>query len=373
MKKVLIAPDSFKGTLSATQVADTIAAVVAERFPDCIIEKLPMADGGEGSVEAIIAAVGGCIEYAHVQSPDNKSIPAHFGVTTDNTAVLEVAQSTGITRQIGLHPMTSNTYGFGQLILCALDLGLRDFFLCLGGSASTDAGCGMAAALGVQFLDSAEQPFVPSGATLHEIAGIDTSRIDSRIKDSTFTVMCDVDNPLYGKSGAAWVYAPQKGAGLAEVQVLDQGLCHVSELYRQTFGIDYAGIPGSGAAGGLGFGCMTLLEASLVSGIDAILNLCDFQGRLIDVELIITGEGKIDRQSFCGKVLSGILRSAEGIPVLSICGVNDAEEHLLHNHGLAVFEISENGSLEESLRNPKDCLKRSTIKALETLTLKERN
>jgi len=367
MKKVLIAPDSFKGTLSTTQAADIIAAAVTERYPDCIIEKLPMADGGEGSVEAVIAAVDGRPEYVQVQSPDDKSITAHFGVTTDNTAVLEVAQSTGITRQVGLHPMTSNTYGFGQLIIRALELGLRNFFLCIGGSASTDAGCGMVAALGVQFLDSAEQPFVPSGATLHKIAGIDASGIDSRVRDSTFTVMCDVDNPLYGENGAAYVYGPQKGASVVEVRVLDQGLRHVGKICKQAFGVDYAGVPGTGAAGGLGFGCMTMLKANLVSGIDAILDLCDFKNRLIGADLIITGEGRLDNQSFSGKALSGILRNAEGVPVISICGVNAAGEDMLNKHDLAVFEISKDNSVEEGMRNPEDCLKRGTRKALEAI------
>jgi len=366
VKKILIAPDSFKGTLSAKQVADVIAAEVTRHYPRLKVEKLPVADGGEGSVEVIVAAVGGTFEYVQVQSPDNRNIKAYFGVAADNIAVLEIAQSTGITRQVGLHPMTSSTYGFGQLIVTALNRGLRNFFLCIGGSASTDAGCGMAAALGVQFLDSAGQSFVPSGATLHKIVRIDVSDINPWVKDSTFTVLCDVDNPLYGESGAAYVYSPQKGANSIEVCMLDQGLRHVSEICKQTFGSDYAAVPGAGAAGGLGFGSMVFLGGNLRNGIDTILSLCNFEKHFAGADLIITGEGKLDNQSFSGKVLSGILHSSGDVPIVSICGINDASEDLLCRHGITVFEISKGSSVEESLKNPEVCLKRVTKKMLES-------
>jgi len=381
IRKVLIAPDSFKGTLSARQVTDTIAAEVAAMYPDCEIEKLPIADGGEGSVETIIAAVGGRLEHAQVLSPDGRQIDAHFGVTADSgqapnhgsKAVLEVAQSSGITRQLGLHPMTSSTYGFGQLIMAALDLGLRDFFLCIGGSASTDGGCGMAAALGVRFFGDNGESFVPNGATLQKIACIDMNDIDKRVHESNFTVMCDVTNPLFGINGAAHVYAPQKGATAEEVHQLDAGLLHLSEICLQTFGSNYADVPGAGAAGGLGFGCMTMLQAQLESGIDAILDLCDFEKRLVGTDLIITGEGKLDSQSFSGKVLSGILQNRADVPVISLCGVcdlgdmSDTPEDLLRKHNLTIFEISEGISVEESLANPEQYLRQAARKALTAL------
>ena len=429
MKKIIVAPDSFKGSLSAKQVADIISVEIMASNPGCAVVKMPIADGGEGSVEAIIAATGGRIEEASVLSPDGRKITAGFGITTNGQAVIEMAQSSGITRQIGLHPMTSSTYGFGQLILSALESGpesglgleqglwpwprlepgpelepelesgprlglglgpepepesgpdlgpglgpesgpilrLRDFFLCIGGSATTDGGCGMAAALGVKFLDSRGDCFVPCGATLERVSRIDMSGIDKRVLASDFTVMCDVDNPLYGPSGAAYIYAPQKGADPAQVQALDRGLRHLGDVFAQTFGSDYANIPGAGAAGGLGFGCMAMLNARLESGIDAILDLCEFDKHLAGSDLIITGEGRLDAQSFSGKVLSGILRRAGDVPVVSICGACDAEEsllNLLREHGLTFFEASKGISVEESLRNPEKYLKRAATEVM---------
>ncbi|MCL2632863.1 MAG: glycerate kinase, partial [Coriobacteriia bacterium] len=263
------------------------------------------------------------------------------------------------------HPMTSSTYGFGQLILYALGLGLRDFYLCIGGSATTDGGCGMAAALGIRFLDEQGSCFVPSGATLEQIAHIDMDDLDERVQASDFTVMCDTDIPLYGRGGAAYVYGPQKGADSAQVSLLDRGLRSMSDVFLRTFDSDYAFRHGAGAAGGLGFGCLAFLKARLVSGIDAILELCDFEKHLADTDLIITGEGKLDAQSFSGKALSGILRHANGVPVVSICGICDAPESLLRKHKLAVYETSEGVSIEESLENPEEYLRRAVDKALQ--------
>ena len=368
MNKVIVAPDSFKSSLSAQQAADLIAAEVVARYPDCTVVKLPLADGGEGSVETIIAAVGGRIVTAGVLSPDDRTITTGFGVTPTNQAVIEVAASSGITRQTGLHPMTSSTFGFGQLILRALDLGLRDFFLCLGGSATTDAGCGMAAALGVKFLDATGVSFLPCGATLQQVAHIDLSGIDRRVRDSKFTVMCDVENPLYGLRGAAYVYGPQKGADPTQVAALDRGLRHIAEAFHNMSGIDYSPVPGAGAAGGLGFGCLAFLNARLESGIDAILELCDFKKHLEGADLIITGEGQLDDQSFSGKALSGILRAAGNTPVISICGTCVAPESQLRAHNLRAFETSVGTSVEESMQSPEKYLRRTVNKTLEDLS-----
>jgi len=260
--------------------------------------------------------------------------------------------------------MTSSTFGFGQLILRALELGLGDFFLCIGGSASTDGGCGMAAALGVKFLDARGASFVPSGATLENIFHIDTSGIDSRVRESSFTVMCDCSNPLFGPNGAAFVYAPQKGASPKEVHALDSGLRHLSAVVCQELGSDYSQAAGAGAAGGLGFGCMALLKATPVSGINTILDLCDFKKHLAGADLIITGEGKLDDQSLSGKALTGILQQAGDVPVVSICGICSLEENLLHKLGLAVFETSEGVSVKESRSNPEKYVRLAVERAL---------
>jgi glycerate kinase len=370
LSKVIIAPDSFKGVLTAKRAAEIIAGEVSAAFPGCEVVKMPIADGGEGSVDAILSAVGGEFHTVKVLSPDDRQIDATYGIAESGAAIIEMAQSSGITRQIGFHPMTSTTYGFGQLILAALDRGAREFVLCIGGSATTDGGCGMAAALGVRFLDGQGDSFIPCGERLCDIMKIDTSGIDGRIAESKFTVMCDVDNPLFGIRGAAHVYGPQKGASPEQVLELDKGLRHYGAVLAaflesaalngtksslEEAGIPLTGgisdIPGAGAAGGLGAGCIAFIRARLMSGIDAILDLCDFAGHRMAADLIITGEGQLDSQSFQGKVLSGILREAGGVPVWSICGVCDCDESVLREHGVVVFEASEGISREESMRD----------------------
>ena len=377
MKKVIIAPDSFKGVLSAGRVADIIADEVYAVFPDCEIIKMPIADGGEGSVETIISAVGGDIFETQVLSPDDREITAFYGITSGGTAVLEMAQSSGLTRQTGLNPMTSTTYGFGQLILAALDKGVRDLILCIGGSATTDGGCGMAAALGVKFFDAewlAKRDygdcFIPCGGTLSAIDRIDINDIDKRIAESTFTVMCDVDNPLFGIRGAAYIYGPQKGASTEQVQILDAGLKHYSSVLKKHFGKGFADIPGAGAAGGLGAGCIAFLNAELMSGIDAILNICGFSEHIKNAGLVITGEGKLDSQSFQGKVLSGILRetlrirSAGDVPILSVCGICELDEVFLREKGVIAFETSEGISVEESMNDCERYLRNAARRAV---------
>ena len=364
LKKVIVAPDSFKGTLSAKHVADVISQQVIASFPDCNIIKMPIADGGEGSVDTIIDAIGGKTYQAHALSPDDRMIQASYGIASNGTAIIEMAQSSGITKQDGLHPMTSSTYGFGQLILAALERGASDFILCIGGSATTDGGCGMAAALGVLFTNDMGRSFVPCGGVLTEIAEIDISGIDRRIRDSRFTVMCDVDNPLCGINGAAYIYGPQKGADPEQVAMLDEGLQHLQTVFLRCSGIDHSGVPGAGAAGGLGFGCMAFLGAELMSGSEAILKLCGFRDHIVNADLIITGEGKLDEQSFSGKVLSGIIREAGGVPIYSICGVCECDKTLLNKHSVSVYETSECATIEESMTDPARYIQIATQKAM---------
>jgi len=363
--KVVIAPDSFKGALTSQQVTDVIAGEVGAAFPDCVIKKMPIADGGEGSVDTILSSIGGTFFTVMVLSPDDREIEAGFGIASNGAAILEMAQSSGITKQKGLNPMTSTTFGFGQLILAALDRGAREFMLGIGGSATTDGGCGMASALGVRFFDAFGEGFVPCGETLELIDKIDLSGIDPRVADCSFTVMCDVENPLFGTNGAAYIYGPQKGATPEQIIILDKGLRHFSVKLQECFGKDFSDIPGSGAAGGLGAGCVAFLGATLKSGIEAILNICDFRTHVADADLIITGEGKLDSQSFQGKVLSGIMAEAGGVPVWSICGVCDCDEAVLRENGLIVFEASEGVTVEESIREPVKYLRLAVQRAMQ--------
>jgi len=222
----------------------------------------------------------------------------------------------------------------------------------------------MAAALGVRFFDLNGEVFVSCGESLCDIAAIDLSGLDARVAGSSFTVMCDVDNPLFGERGAAFVYGPQKGASPEQVLLLDAGLSHYGFVLSELFGRCFSDIPGAGAAGGLGAGCMAFLGAGLRSGIDAILELYDFKRVCPDADLVITGEGKLDSQSFQGKVLSGILREAGGVPVWSICGVNDCDEEFLREKGMSVFQASEGVSAEESMREPVKYLRIAVQRAL---------
>jgi len=364
LSKVIIAPDSFKGVLTSKEVTDIIADEVSAVFPDCEIVKMPIADGGEGSVDTILSSIGGKTYEATVLSPDDRQIKAFYGIASNDAAILEMAQSSGITKQNGLHPMTATTYGFGQLILAALDRGAKEFMLGIGGSASTDGGCGMASALGVRFLDELGESFVPCGETLCNVVKVDISGIDKRIAESKFTVMCDVDNPLYGENGAAYIYGPQKGANPEQVLMLDKGLRHYGSELQASFGKDFSKSPGAGAAGGLGAGCVAFLGATLKSGIDAILKLCDFKKHVVGADLIITGEGKLDSQSFQGKVLSGLMQSAKEVPVWSVCGVCEYDESFLQKKNLRVFETSEGTTVEKSMNEPKKYLRLAAQKAI---------
>ena len=366
--KVIIAPDSFKGALTSREVADIIGEEVRTAFPGCEVIKMPIADGGEGSIDTILSALGGEVFKAQVLSPDDRQITAGYGITGNGTAILEMAQSSGITKQDGLHPMTSSTFGFGQLISAALERGASDFILCIGGSATTDGGCGMAAALGVSFIDEKGESFVPCGEKLSKVARIDTSALDERIQNCSFTVMCDVENPLFGINGAAYVYSPQKGANPEQILLLDKGLRALGNLLHELYGKDFSSTPGAGAAGGLGAGCMAFLGANLLRGIDAILELCSFKKHVAGADLVLTGEGKLDSQSFDGKVLSGLLREAGGVPVWSICGVSDCGEKVLRRHGIKVFEASEGVSVEESMAAPKKYLAIAAKKAMQALS-----
>lgn len=354
MAKAIVIPDSFKGSMSSVEVATILADKLREKTEYDVVS-LPIADGGEGSTECILKAVGGSL-YTHVvKSPERKDIEASFGITSDGVGVVEIAQSSGITRQTSYNAMEATTYGFGQLIKAALDKGARKFYLCLGGSATTDGGCGMAAALGVTFINRAGEAFVPVGGTLKDIEKIDLSTMDSRVQETEFIVMSDVENPLYGPLGAAHVYAAQKGATPEQIIELDAGLQHFGDL----LGDSYENLPGAGAAGGAGCGCAYFLHAVMQSGIEAMLSLCHFDKQLKDCELILTGEGKLDRQSLMGKVLSGIRKHSGSIPIVSFCGISEADADILKKQNISVVEIGRGVPLEDSMKNGKEYLEKA--------------
>jgi len=349
-KKMIVIPDSFKGSMSANQVAD-ILCEQANKYTDYDVKSFPIADGGEGSIDCILSFTGGDKKLVSVNSPEWEMIPAYYGVTEEGRGILEFAQSSGLTKQTSYAATKATSYGFGELIKCALDDGVRDFTICLGGSATTDGACGMAAALGVEFIKDSGESFIPVGESLCEITDIRFENMDSRIAECHFEVMCDVENPLYGPFGAAYVYAGQKGANEAEKQLLDEGLQHLCKMIGDKTGIDYSEQKGGGAAGGAGCGCKVFLNAELKSGIDVILELCHFEEEIVDCEWIVTGEGKLDEQSLMGKVLSGIRKHSGTIPIISFCGICELESERLASISVQAVEIGRDCSVSEAMEN----------------------
>ena len=363
LKKVIIIPDSFKGSLSSFDVAGILNDVILQKEGHetlCV----PMADGGEGSTDCIIKAMGGVRLPVMVHSPEHKLIRAHYGITLNRTGVMEIAESSGITKASGKTATTASTLGFGEMIKAGLNEGLRDFLLCLGGSATTDCGCGMAAALGIKFLDASGKPFVPTGATLKDVVSIDTSEIDARIWQSHFTVMSDVENPLFGPLGAAFIYGPQKGASPDEVALLDAGLVHISNVMRRQGFKDPCSIKGAVAAGGTAYGCAAFLNATVESGIDAMLDICHFEEALSNTSYIVTGEGKLDEQSFMGKVVGGIRKRSMGKPMYVFCGKNELSADRLSALNITAIEIAPGVPPEESVRNADRYLREAAMELL---------
>ena len=251
INKIVIIPDSFKGSMTSVEVAGILSEEAGRRYPAAEIISIPVADGGEGSMDCIMKILGGVVRDAEVLSPERKKIRALYAVCGD-LAVIEMAQSSGLTRQNSFDAMHATSYGFGQLIRAALDYGKREFLLCLGGSATTDCGCGMTEALGVRFLGESGDELSMDGSRLSEVYSVDVSRIDPRIAECRFTVLNDVENPLFGEKGAAYVYGPQKGASSEEVKILDAGLMHIGGLIEKATGIPFENMKGAGAANGIG-------------------------------------------------------------------------------------------------------------------------
>ena len=322
MKKCVVVSDSFKGTVSSREICAIAQRVIPRHFPACEVVCIPVADGGEGTVDCFIQAMGAQrVEVTVTNALGEKSAAAYARL--DELAIIEMAAAAGLP-QVGARrcPGTATTYGVGELIAYAVGSGCKRILLGLGGSATNDGGCGCAAALGVGFLDADGRSFVPVGDTLGRIARIDTARAEELLHGVELTIMCDVTNPLYGPTGAAYVFAPQKGADAEKVKRLDAGLRHFGDVIRSQLGIDVSAMPGAGAAGGMGAGCVALLGGIIQSGIDAVLDVTGFDRQLEGADLVITGEGRIDSQSTDGKVISGVARRTrtKGIPLIAIAG-----------------------------------------------------
>jgi glycerate kinase len=355
--RILIAPDSFKNALSALEVARSLKTGLQKVFPEAEFEILPMADGGEGTVEALIDATQGQMIKTLVSDPLMRPIESSFGITGDCiTAVIEMASASGIQLITSeeRNPWITSTYGTGELISAALDRGCRDIILGIGGSATNDCGIGMAAALGVKFLDQAGNSVGPGGGALAEVARIDMSGLDERISETKIMVACDVTNPLTGPEGASHVYGPQKGADPEMVKKLDSNLERFSGLIAEQLGKKVGNIPGAGAAGGLGGGLIAFLDGELIEGVPAIAAKTGLDEAVAKADFVITGEGGIDFQTQFGKTPYGVAQVAKkhGKPVIAIAGTIGEGAEELYSKGIdAVISILDRPlSLEEAIQ-----------------------
>lgn len=357
--KIVIASNSFKGSLTAKEVCEAIETGILQYMKDAEIVKVPMADGGEGLVETIVDAADGKLQYLTVMGPMGDPVEACYGILGDKrTAVIEMASASGLplVSPEKLDPLLATTYGTGELIKSALDKGCRNFYIGIGGSATNDGGVGMAQALGIKFLDRDGGEIGPGGGSLDRLAKIDASHLDQRIRESIFQAACDVTNPLCGKNGASLVFGPQKGASPEMAIKLDNNLFHLAEIINRDLDKEVMNVPGAGAGGGMSAGLMAFCGAGLKRGIDLVIEITRLKQKIQGASLVITGEGRMDRQTSQGKTPYGVARLAKelGIPAVAIVGsIGDGMEEMF-NHGIqTVFSIVNRPgqSLEECMKN----------------------
>jgi glycerate kinase len=358
MIRFLIACDSFKGSASSKQVGEAIREGILRVMPSAQVEVVPVADGGEGTVQALVDATGGRLVTVTVTNPIGEKVEATFGILGDGqTAVIEMAAASGLTLipPEKRNPWVTTTYGTGELIKAALEHGCRKIIIGIGGSATNDAGAGMAQALGVKLLDEDGNQIGFGGGELGRLRRIDMSGLDKRASEAEFIVACDVDNPLTGERGASYVYAPQKGATPEMLPKLDSNLRHFAEIVRQQLGIDVEHVPGAGAAGGLGAGLMAFLKAKLKRGTEIVFELVKLEEKIASADIVITGEGQIDAQTVFGKTPIGVAKLAKryGKPVIAIAGSIGEGAESVHSHGIdAIFSIINRPMpLEQAMRN----------------------
>ncbi|MEB2356897.1 glycerate kinase [Bacillus pumilus] len=356
--KIVIAPDSFKESLSAYETACAIERGFHAILPDAEYIKLPMADGGEGTVQSLVDATGGYIINHVVTGPLGDPVDAFFGMLGDGeTAVIEMAAASGLhlVPQEKRNPLLTTSRGTGELMLAALDQGAKHVIIGLGGSATNDGGVGMMQGLGAAFFDQAGQELSPGGGALHQLASIDLTGLDPRLQSVRLEAACDVDNPLTGERGASAVFGPQKGADEEMVQVLDKNLAHFAQIAEKQFNVSFEDAEGAGAAGGLGASLLGFLHADLQRGIDIVLKAVQFNDVIKEADLVVTGEGRIDQQTIYGKTPIGVAKAAKQyhLPVIGIAGSLSKDSAVVHEHGIdALFSIVPGvTSLSEAMRD----------------------
>lgn len=367
--KIVIAPDSFKESLSAKKAAEAIQAGFSEHFPNADYICVPLADGGEGTTETLIEACGGRWVNIQVSDPLGNRITAQYGLLDNGSAVIEMAEAAGLhlVETAKRDPRLTSTYGVGELILHALDQGVQHILLGIGGSATNDAGLGMLQALGATFVDNQNKPLGAGGSALQQLKQFDLNGLDNRLSGCRITVICDVDNPLLGDTGASAIYGPQKGATPQMVSELDSALRHFADVVTISGLKDERNAPGTGAAGGLGYALKTFLNADIRTGIDSVIEITQLENKIKNADLVITGEGRMDEQTRFGKVPWGVLRSAhkQQIPVVGLTGcfgkgIDSLTDRNNEMYFLAVFPIIDSlKPLEETLVNAYENLHRT--------------
>ncbi len=345
MKKFVLIPDSFKGTLSSTEICDVMSNGINARFDSANIVSIPVADGGEGSVDCFLTALGGEKIYKEVSNPYFEKMQSFYGlIDGGKTAIIEMASAAGLPLvENRKNPLKTTTYGVGELILEAAKNGVKKIILGLGGSCTNDYGCGAAAACGIKFYNDKNDEFIPVGGTLKDIKKIDFSSKSKLLDGIEFITMCDIDNPPYGKTGAAYVFAPQKGADENMVEILDEGVKHICDLLERDNAIKTSDLAGGGAAGAFGAGSVAFFGAILKMGIEVVLDTVGFDEVIKDADVIFTGEGKIDGQSLRGKVVVGVSRQAkkQNVPVIAVVGGAENDISKVYEEGVtAVFTIN---------------------------------
>ena len=360
--KLVIAPDSFKESLSARAVAEAIAAGWARVYPDAELLLCPMADGGEGTVDALLSATDGKLQQTRVSGPLGDPVEAHWGLLPNAQAIIEMAEASGLHRvEPGRRDvLAASSHGTGELIRAALDAGVRRIVLGLGGSATNDGGAGLLAALGVRFLDREGQELPLGGAALARLSQIDLTGLDTRLAQVEVMVAADVDNPLCGPRGASAVFGPQKGASPEQVVQLDEALAHYADVMAATLGEDLRDLPGVGAAGGLGFAARAVLRAGFRPGVELVAELSGLAQAVQGADLVITGEGRLDGQSLHGKTPVGVARIARaaGVPVIALAGSLGDGYQRLYAEGIdAAFSLAPGPlSLEQAMQQAADQL-----------------
>jgi glycerate kinase len=345
--KIVVAPDSFKGSLTAVEVSDAIGQGVREIFPEAEIVKIPMADGGDGTVQCLVNATGGEILRKKVTGPLGDEVLASYGILGDKkTAVIEMAEASGLTLvpENKRNPLITTTYGTGQLIKAGLDRGCRKMIIGIGGSATNDGGAGMVQALGVKLLDQERKEIGFGGGELKKVFRIDAKYLDNRLSETKVLIASDVSNPLCGPKGASRIYGPQKGATPEIIEELDKSLAHFAEVIKRDLHKNVKDVPGAGAAGGLGASLMAFLDAELRPGIEIVIEIVKLEQAIKDADLVITGEGKIDSQTIYGKAPIGVARIAKkyNIPVVAVAAIISDDADIVHQYGInTLIKISE--------------------------------